>query len=257
MKCEAQPPGTLPQCKMSWVRRDFGTAAVAVPAAWLLAGLAVALALCRPARTRAGPRARSPAACTADDLPAAAGQRRPAAREGRARAEAQSCGRGAEEREGTGRPAAPEHQSAAGRREGQRRAAEQARTDRGAPEGHRTERPGAGADLARPCKQTQATLDTTRRGGEQASAQLSTQLAAQTRRADACEEKNAQLYSVTMDLIDRYRENRGAWEKFLLSEPFTGLKSVEVENLLDDMRSKAKDSKVEPAAAAQPAARSQ
>lgn len=111
--------------------------------------------------------------------------------------------------------------------------------------------------LDKALQETQATLDTTRRGSEQANDQLSTQLAAQTRRAQACEEKNAQLYSVTMDLIDRYRENRGTWEKFLLSEPFTGLKSVEVENLLDDMRSKAQDSKVEPAAAAQPAARSQ
>ena len=112
------------------------------------------------------------------------------------------------------------------------------------------------AGLRKELHQTQGTLEASRREGEQTSAQLSGQLAGQTSRAEACEEKNAQLYSVTMDLIDRYRENRGAWEKFLISEPFTQLKSVEVENLLDDMRNKAMDNKIEPAAATPPADRS-
>jgi predicted nucleic acid-binding Zn-ribbon protein len=113
------------------------------------------------------------------------------------------------------------------------------------------------AGLRKELQQRQESLDTTRREGEETSTHLSAQLAAQTGRADACEQQNAQLYAVTMDLIARYRENRGAWEKFLLSEPFTGLKSVEVENLLDDMRGKAKDHKIEPAAPASPAIRTQ
>jgi chromosome segregation ATPase len=73
---------------------------------------------------------------------------------------------------------------------------------------------------------------------------LQRSLELQTARADTCEAKNAQLYLVTKDLIDKYKENRGAWEKFLLSEPFTGLKSVQVENLLDDMGERAADAKV-------------
>ena len=91
---------------------------------------------------------------------------------------------------------------------------------------------------------TQATLETTRRDGEQTAGELSSALAAQTGRADGCEDKNRKLYSVTTDLIDRYKENRGAWEKFLLSEPFTQLKSVEVENLLDEMRDSAAAARV-------------
>jgi hypothetical protein len=48
-----------------------------------------------------------------------------------------------------------------------------------------------------------------------------------------------------MDLVAKYKENRGAWEKFLMAKPFTGLKSVEVVNLLEDMRERAAEAKVE------------
>jgi hypothetical protein len=47
-----------------------------------------------------------------------------------------------------------------------------------------------------------------------------------------------------MDLIARYKANRGTWEKFLLSEPFTGLKSAQVENLLEDFKERAADASV-------------
>ena len=84
-------------------------------------------------------------------------------------------------------------------------------------------------------------------------AELQSALDTQMTRAAACEEKNLELYSVTMDLIGKYKENRGAWEKFLASEPFTGLKSVQVDNLLEDMRLKADDAKVaQPAATPRP-----
>jgi hypothetical protein len=98
-------------------------------------------------------------------------------------------------------------------------------------------------------------LETARLEDGNTLAKVQRELKDETNRASACEEKNTQLYSVTVNLIDRYRENRGVWEKFLLSEPFTGLKAVEVENLLDDMRSKAGENKIEPSAAAQPAVR--
>jgi len=75
---------------------------------------------------------------------------------------------------------------------------------------------------------------------------LQGQLKAEGERLGICETKNAQLYSVTSDLIHRYRQNRGAWEKFLLAEPFTGLKSVEVENLLEDFQDKAAAQKITP-----------
>jgi len=75
---------------------------------------------------------------------------------------------------------------------------------------------------------------------------LQGELKAETDRATVCETKNAELYGVTLDLINRYKQNRGTWEKFLLAEPFTGLKSVEVENLLEDFRGKATAQKIVP-----------
>jgi chromosome segregation ATPase len=103
------------------------------------------------------------------------------------------------------------------------------------------------AGLRKQLQDAQAMLEATRRDGQQAAGKLSFDLGAQTTRAEVCEDKNRKLYSVTADLIERYQENRGAWEKFLISEPFTGLKSVEVENLLDEMRTKAEDNRIEPA----------
>jgi predicted nucleic acid-binding Zn-ribbon protein len=100
-------------------------------------------------------------------------------------------------------------------------------------------------NLRRELADLQATLDTTRRESEQSGSQLTARLEGQTQRAQACEDENRRLYGVTMDLIARYKENRGAWEKFLLSEPFTGLKSVEVENLLEDMRDRAAEASVD------------
>jgi predicted nucleic acid-binding Zn-ribbon protein len=101
------------------------------------------------------------------------------------------------------------------------------------------------AGLRKELQDTQAALETVRRDGEQTAARLSSDLAAQTSRAEGCEDKNAKLYGVTTDLIDRYKENRGAWERFLLSEPFTQLKAVEVENLLEEMRERAAEQRIQ------------
>lgn len=68
----------------------------------------------------------------------------------------------------------------------------------------------------------------------------------EAKRANFCEATNLKLYGVTLDLINRYQTKRGTWQQFLSSEPFTQIKSVEVENLLQDMRDKADANKVEP-----------
>ena len=88
-------------------------------------------------------------------------------------------------------------------------------------------------------------LEQTAQRGAAEAGTLRANLEQQQGRAERCEIKNQQLYSVTMDLIARYKANRGVWEKFLLSEPFTGLKSVEVENLLEDMRDQARAARVD------------
>jgi septal ring factor EnvC (AmiA/AmiB activator) len=91
-----------------------------------------------------------------------------------------------------------------------------------------------------------ATLSQTHEENVRVVGTLQVELKAETDRAAACEAKNAALYGVTLDLIKRYKENRGTWEKFLLAEPFTGLKSVEVENLLEDFHEKAAAQKIVP-----------
>ena len=117
---------------------------------------------------------------------------------------------------------------------------------------------GAQAMLAQTTQKCQADIATLRSGladtqaklqrSEQDSAlkvaQLEGALGDQATRAQGCEAKNLELFTVTEDLIRRYKENRGAWEKFLLSEPFTQLKSVQVESRLEEMRYRAQQAKV-------------
>lgn len=105
------------------------------------------------------------------------------------------------------------------------------------------------AGLQNQLAESQSALERAQQDSAQAAAQLQASLQGQTGRAEACEAKNLQLFSVTEDLIRRYKENRGAWERFLLSEPFTQLKSVQVENLLEDMHEKAQEARVETSSA--------
>ena len=106
------------------------------------------------------------------------------------------------------------------------------------------------AGLQRSVAESRAALEQLQDESQKTATTLQVSVQRETQRAAACETKNRQLYSVTLDLVDHYKQNRGAWEKFLLSEPFTGLKSVEVENLLEDFRIKAALGRVQSAAPA-------
>jgi chromosome segregation ATPase len=99
---------------------------------------------------------------------------------------------------------------------------------------------------------TRDALQKLHRDSQQTAASFNQSLERETARVTDCENKNAKLYGVTADLINRYKENRGAWEKFLLSEPFTGLKSVEVDNLLEEFRAQASKQRVQSAGPGKP-----
>lgn len=101
------------------------------------------------------------------------------------------------------------------------------------------------ATLRQQLSESQRAFSAARQEAQVQAANLQGALDGETQRAKSCETKNRQLYSVTEDLIKRYKQNRGAWEKFLLTEPFTQLKRVEVENLLEDMRERAADAVVD------------
>ncbi len=66
---------------------------------------------------------------------------------------------------------------------------------------------------------------------------LEAELARQTRQGEMCEVKNGQLYQINAELMDKY-QSKGVFGALLQAEPFTQLKSVEMENLLQEYRDK-------------------
>jgi DNA repair exonuclease SbcCD ATPase subunit len=61
---------------------------------------------------------------------------------------------------------------------------------------------------------------------------------------DACSKDNVTLYQTSLDLIERY-ENKGVWDAMLEREPVTQLKRVELENVVQDYRTRVNAAKVE------------
>lgn len=59
-----------------------------------------------------------------------------------------------------------------------------------------------------------------------------------------CTDKNLKLYGVATEIIDKYRD-QGVWDAVKRKEPFTGLRQVEVENLLEEYRDRASEARVE------------
>lgn len=74
---------------------------------------------------------------------------------------------------------------------------------------------------------------------------LSAELDGESKRADACEAKNIQLYRVGREILDAYA-GVGLGDVVATREPFLGLKRVELENLVQDYQDKLADSKVKP-----------
>lgn len=50
-----------------------------------------------------------------------------------------------------------------------------------------------------------------------------------------CEEQNNQLHDIGMEALERY-ENKGCLSRFAQLEPFTGIKRVQIENMVADYR---------------------
>jgi chromosome segregation ATPase len=53
----------------------------------------------------------------------------------------------------------------------------------------------------------------------------------------SCTKNNLELYRANLDLLDRYRA-KGVWASLMQSEPVTGLKRVEVENQIEEYRTR-------------------
>ena len=61
----------------------------------------------------------------------------------------------------------------------------------------------------------------------------------------SCEDKNAKLYGYGRELMTKYEE-KSCKDALSQAEPFTGLKKVEIENLLEAYRDKLDDERVLP-----------
>jgi len=80
---------------------------------------------------------------------------------------------------------------------------------------------------------------------EEQNARLIAQVRFQVQRAASCEEKNARLYRLTKEFVDRF-EKMGLGDSLLSTlEPFLGLRRVELENFSQDFQDKLLEQKVQ------------
>jgi chromosome segregation ATPase len=70
------------------------------------------------------------------------------------------------------------------------------------------------------------------------------QLAAKEREYKVCVDRNAGLYELNDEVLDRM-EDRGFWSQLAEREPFTRLKRTQLENLIDDYRYRVEELRVE------------
>jgi septal ring factor EnvC (AmiA/AmiB activator) len=101
------------------------------------------------------------------------------------------------------------------------------------------------ATTARQLDETRKTLDETAQALQQTKAEknhLEGIKARNERELASCERKNVALYGVGRSLMDRF-ESKTCGETLVQKEPFTGLKQVETENLLEEYRDKLDDQK--------------
>lgn len=75
-------------------------------------------------------------------------------------------------------------------------------------------------------------------------AQARSQLAAQERETKTCIDRNAGLYNLNAEVLERIA-SRGFWSAVGEREPFTKLKRVELDNLIDDYKYRADELRLE------------
>lgn len=78
---------------------------------------------------------------------------------------------------------------------------------------------------------------------EQERQQLSKEVTVKESDLKACARNNLQLVDVNKDLLSQY-ENKGVWDAMLQKEPVTGLKQVQIENIVEEYSAKLHDLKV-------------
>src|SRR5271165_1403989 len=77
--------------------------------------------------------------------------------------------------------------------------------------------------------------------------QVKQTLAARDHELQVCIDRNVELYKINGEALTRL-EKQNFWSRAAASEPFTKLKRVQMENLVDDYKARASDQKVTPPA---------
>jgi predicted nucleic acid-binding Zn-ribbon protein len=62
-------------------------------------------------------------------------------------------------------------------------------------------------------------------------------IARQSQAIQGLDEKNLKLYQLNAELVDRYN-HKGVWESLMQREPFTQIKDVQIQGLLQEYRDK-------------------
>ena len=84
----------------------------------------------------------------------------------------------------------------------------------------------------------------TLRGVESERGVLKSEFATRERELKVCIDRNAAMYNLNAEVLDRM-QNRGFWANVAEREPFTKLKRVELENLIEDYRYRADELRLE------------
>lgn len=66
----------------------------------------------------------------------------------------------------------------------------------------------------------------------------------QSQLIEVCEKKNTALYELNIEILDRYKK-KGIWSALFQAEPFTKIKNVEIENIIQEYKEKLDSEKVE------------
>jgi len=94
--------------------------------------------------------------------------------------------------------------------------------------------------LEKQFSESQLSLRDTRQSLQQETSQkqrLEQNLSTRDKELGVCETKNKALYQYQVELLNR-AQNRGSLDVLLEKEPFTGVKRIEIENLMEEYRNK-------------------
>ena len=73
---------------------------------------------------------------------------------------------------------------------------------------------------------------------------LASSVSRQSQSIEMCEKKNTALYELNVEILNRYKK-KGVWSALFQAEPFTQIKKVEMENIVQEYKEKLDSQKAE------------